>query len=77
MLFEQATKTPKAIDNVGRRLGDDIAGFLKPETTVYVASSGFSLSAFEHLSRIFRDKGVMKDRQQLEKEMLKCQNSNT
>lgn len=50
MLFDQATETPKTIDNVGCRLGDDIAGFLKPETTVYVASSGFSLSAFEHLA---------------------------
>lgn len=77
MLFDQATEAPKAIDNVGCRLGDDIAGFLKPETTVHVASSGFPLSAFEHLSRIFRDKGVIKGRQQLEKEMLKCQNSNT
>ena len=50
MLLDQATETPKTIDNVGCRLGDDIAGFLKPDTTVYVASSGFSLSAFEHLA---------------------------
>lgn len=41
---------PKTIDNVSCRLGDDIAGFLGPEATVFVASSGFSLSAFEHLA---------------------------
>ena len=41
---------PKTIDNVSCRLGDDIAGFLGPDSIVYVASSGFSLSAFEHLA---------------------------
>lgn len=41
---------PKTIDNVSCRLGDDIAGFLGPDSVVYVASSGFSLSAFEHLA---------------------------
>ena len=44
------TETPKTIDNVSCRLGDDIASFLGPDSTVYVASSGFSLSAFEHLA---------------------------
>ena len=42
--------TPKTIDNVSCRLGDDIASFLESDSTVYVASSGFSLSAFEHLA---------------------------
>ena len=41
---------PKIIDNVSCRLGDDIAGFLGADACVYVASSGFSLSAFEHLA---------------------------
>lgn len=50
MPFDQATETPKTIDNVGCRLGDDIAGFLKPDVAVFVSSSGFSLSAFEHLA---------------------------
>lgn len=50
MLLDQAAETPRTIDNVGCRLGDDIAGFLKPDTAVYVASTGFSLSAFEHLA---------------------------
>lgn len=50
MPFDQATETPKTIDNVGCRLGDDIAGFLKPGVVVFVSSSGFSLSAFEHLA---------------------------
>lgn len=44
------TGIPKTIDNVSCRLGDDIAEFLGPDSTVYVASSGFSLSAFEHLA---------------------------
>ena len=44
------TETPKTIDNVSCRLGDDIASSLGPDSTVYVASSGFSLSAFEHLA---------------------------
>lgn len=43
-------ETPKIIDNVSCRLGDDIAGFLGADACVYVASSGFSLSAFEHLA---------------------------
>jgi len=43
----EATKT---IDNVSCRLGDDIAECLKSDACVYVASSGFSLSAFEHLA---------------------------
>jgi hypothetical protein len=41
---------PKTIDNVSCRLGDDIANFLDSNAVVYVASSGFSLSAFEHLA---------------------------
>lgn len=41
---------PKIIDNVSCRLGDDIAGFLGSDACVYVASTGFSLSAFEHLA---------------------------
>lgn len=41
---------PKTIDNVSCRLGDDIAKFLAADSVVYVASSGFSLSAFEHLA---------------------------
>ena len=41
---------PKTIDNVSCRLGDDIAAFLGTEVTVLVSSSGFSLSAFEHLA---------------------------
>ena len=41
---------PKTIDNVSCRLGDDIAHFLNSDAVVYVASSGFSLSAFEHLA---------------------------
>ena len=43
-------ETPRIIDNVSCRLGDDIAGFLGADACVYVASSGFSLSAFEHLA---------------------------
>ncbi len=43
-------ETPKIIDNVSCRLGDDISGFLGADACVYVASSGFSLSAFEHLA---------------------------
>lgn len=38
------------IDNVSCRLGDDIARFLKSDSTVFVSSGGFSLSAFEHLA---------------------------
>ena len=38
------------IDNVTVRLGDDIARFLGPESSVFVAASGFSLSAFERLA---------------------------
>ena len=41
---------PKTIDNVSCRLGDDIGKFLKADAVVYVASNGFSLSAFEHLA---------------------------
>ena len=40
----------KTIDNVNCRLGDDIAGFLDSDATVFVSSNGFSLSAFEHLA---------------------------
>lgn len=40
----------KTIDNVSCRLGDDIAERLGADSTVYVSSSGFSLSAFEHLA---------------------------
>ena len=40
----------KTIDNVSCRLGDDIAERLGTDSTVYVSSSGFSLSAFEHLA---------------------------
>lgn len=40
----------KTIDNVSCRLGDDIAGFLNEDACLYVASNGFSLSAFEHLA---------------------------
>lgn len=47
---QSSLQMPKTIDNVSCRLGDDIAGFLKPDATVYVSSSGFSLSAFEHLA---------------------------
>lgn len=47
---EIARANPKTIDNVSCRLGDDIAGFLDSGSCVYVASSGFSLSAFEHLA---------------------------
>ena len=41
---------PQTIDNVNCRLGDDIASRLSGEATIYVASNGFSLSAFEHLA---------------------------
>lgn len=41
---------PKTIDNVSCRLGDDIAAFLRADSTVFISSSGFSLSAFEHLA---------------------------
>lgn len=51
---------PKTIDNVSCRLGDDIAQFLDSDAVVYVASSGFSLSAFEHLAD---------EKRQLEKEV--------
>ena len=47
---QSSLQMPKTIDNVSCRLGDDLAGFLKPDATVYVSSSGFSLSAFEHLA---------------------------
>ena len=45
-----AIEQPKTIDNVSCRLGDDIAARLGANASVYVASSGFSLSAFEHLA---------------------------
>jgi hypothetical protein len=45
-----AAEQPKTIDNVSCRLGDDIAERLGADSTVYVSSSGFSLSAFEHLA---------------------------
>ena len=40
----------KTLDNVSCRLGDDIAGHLVAEASVYISSTGFSLSAFEHLA---------------------------
>ncbi len=40
----------KTIDNVTCTLGEDIANTLAPGSFVYVSSSGFSLSAFEHLA---------------------------
>ncbi len=46
---------PKTIDNVSCRLGDDIAQFLDNDASVYVASNGFSLSAFEHLADRLED----------------------
>ena len=46
----ESIETPKIIDNVSCRLGDDIAAFLGEDACVYVASNGFSLSAFEHLA---------------------------
>ena len=42
--------TLKIVDNVSCRLGDDIASQLVPGASVLIASSGFSLSAFEHLA---------------------------
>ena len=50
MTSDLTSEIPKTIDNVSCRLGDDIARHLVPEATVYIASTGFSLSAFEHLS---------------------------
>lgn len=44
------SEAPKTIDNVSCRLGDDIAANLSPGAKVYVASAGFSLSAFEALA---------------------------
>lgn len=44
------SEAPKTIDNVSCRLGDDIAANLGPGAKVYVASAGFSLSAFEALA---------------------------
>ena len=49
-LIFAGTEPPRTIDNVSCRLGDDIAGILGADSTVYVASGGFSLSAFEHLA---------------------------
>lgn len=43
-------ETPKTIDNISCRLGDDVASFLGGDSAVLISSSGFSLSAFEHLA---------------------------
>ena len=50
MMHDSTSEIPKTIDNVSCRLGDDIASHLVAEASVYVASTGFSLSAFEHLA---------------------------
>ncbi|MGN0885952.1 MAG: helicase-related protein [Candidatus Spyradenecus sp.] len=47
---DSTLENPKPIDNVSCRLGDDIAEHLVAGASVYVASTGFSLSAFEHLA---------------------------
>lgn len=39
-----------ATDNVTSRLGDAIANLLVEDASVYISSSAFSLSAFEHLA---------------------------
>lgn len=41
---------PRFIDNVSRRLGDDLREHLTAESVVYIASNTFSISAFEHLA---------------------------
>lgn len=50
MMHDSTSEIPKTIDNVSCRLGDDIASHLVTEASVCVASTGFSLSAFEHLA---------------------------
>ena len=49
-MHDSTSEIPKTIDNVSCRLGDDIASHLVMEASVCIASTGFSLSAFEHLA---------------------------